>query len=419
MVCLALLGLSPGIMETGGCLVVMHLWRAASDHRATHAALQILHLFFGLGSVAGPALVYVCYRYLGNDDPQMLKTAFGFTAVLNLLVGMAFLPILGFSALENGGKNAEENGAAQWTENEQDGGETQALLMANQNSGVFVAPTRKTFEETDLAEEKADGASLPADRFRLFLVCGFFFAYLGLETTYGAYVDSYAQLQLGLSATTAAAVNSCYWAGFVGSRVVCVIMTSLGRFDSEFLMRNSLKGLGVACVGFLVLSLTTSGAGRPESHQNGGATTSSAAGGSSATASRAHAYSALQLDHTGWIRGSPISLTSAQIISTPTSATSGLFTALSIGFGASLGPLMAAGVQYSEILFGRNTDGKIMMAVISAAAVGEIVVPLLSGWLFATVSRNCFLWLICTLGIGEVLAFGAMQTMKQGVRAPV
>ena len=87
----------------------------------------------------------------------------------------------------------------------------------------------------------------------------------------------------------------------------------------------------------------------------------------------------------------------------------GLLTAV---LGFSLGPLFPAGMQYSEVLFDRVVEGKLATAFVVGSALGDMLIPVLLGWLFA-VAHEWFVYGSCLVGLCAFGIFVAMRRVKK------
>ncbi|XP_051852687.1 sodium-dependent glucose transporter 1 [Antechinus flavipes] len=216
VVMMAVFGISTGILDTGGNVLILNLWRGEA---APH--LQALHFTFALGAFLAPLLAKLAlgstvfsdhhgtagvanYSELPQPPAANLDAIFGIPANKSLLWTYA---VIG----------------------------TYILIMFF----FFVV----LFFQKNPIQEKTKAAT---ERFRtakyqnvlIGLLFIFFFFYVGAEVTYGSYVFSFATLHAGMSESQGAGLNSAFWGSFAACRGMAIIFASYLQPGTMIVLSN-------------------------------------------------------------------------------------------------------------------------------------------------------------------------------------
>lgn len=157
-------GVSMGMLDTVGNVVIMNLW-AGSKYQ--NAFVHAFHFFFGLGAALAPAAV-------------------------GCLLEMGLRPMLAWTGV--------------------------GLFLAPGTLGFLVLAC---FPQPQLADEPSGGSVNVV----VVLTGLFLFVYVGIEVAFGAYIDSFATVWLGAPAVEAARLTSFYWGSLCAGRFVAAIVT--------------------------------------------------------------------------------------------------------------------------------------------------------------------------------------------------
>mmetsp|Transcript_26463 Transcript_26463/g.45956 ORF Transcript_26463/g.45956 Transcript_26463/m.45956 type:complete len:450 (+) Transcript_26463:93-1442(+) len=269
-------GLSMGMLDTGGNVLLLVLWHG-SDY--LNGLMHALHFFFGLGAFVAPLLVGWWVQE-GYDPVQTWNLTF---------IGL-LLPVNGFFLL-------------------------------------CFAPQPKTKPE-------APGETVLN---RVVLLSGtFLFFYVGMEVTFGGYIDVFAVRWLGAPESDAAFLNSFYWGFLCLGRLVAAVVTPYVNH-----IRYLAVHVAAAAASIGLLLFATHSAGTPI------------------------------VGSIGWWSG----------VVFPTAV-----------FGFALAPLFPGAVLVAEELLGGSISGKAASILVMVAALGEMLVPLVTGALFACRATS-FCWM--------------------------
>jgi len=161
----ALQGVCMGLLDTGGNVLMLTVWRGS---RYVNAAVHGFHFLFGLGAFIAPLVVGLALSY---ERPAVEAW---FSPVAGFLPALLTLALLISHAQPN-------------TDTE-DGG-TKALPKVVLWTGAFLL------------------------------------SYVGLEVAFGGYVDAFAVRHLLVSKVAAASLTSIYWAALSAARLVATLVT--------------------------------------------------------------------------------------------------------------------------------------------------------------------------------------------------
>ncbi len=186
----ALMGVACGVIDVGGNTLVV--WSRSGDE--VGAALNALHLCFGVGALSAPLLVSRSLAWSGS---------------LGVFVGVV----------------------------------SAALVLLAAGLWRTPAPARRAAPVHDAETQRSR-------RGLIMLICAFFALYVGLEASFAGWVHTWAeQIHLG-SAGSAGVLTSVFWAGFSGGRVVAIWLSK--RVSAVELLIGSCS---VALVTIVVLAV--------------------------------------------------------------------------------------------------------------------------------------------------------------------
>ncbi|CAK9106422.1 unnamed protein product [Durusdinium trenchii] len=161
----SLQGLSMGLLDTGGNVLMLTVWRGSTH---VNGAVHGFHFLFGLGAFIAP----LCVSFVLRHDADAVQAW--------------FVPVATYAPA------------------------CVALLL------LSFQPQPKT------AAEDSEAKALP----RIVLLTGaFLLTYVGLEVAFGGYVDPFAVQALGQSKVHAAELTSLYWAALSAARLVATLVT--------------------------------------------------------------------------------------------------------------------------------------------------------------------------------------------------
>lgn len=297
-VLLIMQGLSMGMLDTGGNVLLLALWHG-SDY--LNGLMHALHFFFGLGAFVAP--LFVGWWVQAGYDPLQIWTL----TFIGLLV-----PVNGFFL----------------------------LCFAPQPKSKPEAPGETVLN-------------------RVVVLSGtFLFLYVGMEVTFGGYIDVFAVQWLGAPESDAAFLNSIYWGFLCLGRLVAALSTPYVH-HVRYLAAHVLA----AAASMAVLLFATNTAGTP------------------------------MVGSLGWWSG----------VALPTAV-----------FGFALAPLFPGAVLVAEELLGGSISGKAASVLVMMAALGEMLMPLVTGALFAYRATNfCWLQLLICCASGIVFFSNGSELLLQ------
>ncbi|XP_052019193.1 sodium-dependent glucose transporter 1C-like [Apodemus sylvaticus] len=199
----SIFGISMGILDTGGNVLILDLW---GDKGAPH--MQALHFSFALGAFLAPLLA---------------KLAWGTTASAQNHTESDFDPLM----LNRSSKASSDSVFAV--------PEDMNLLWTYASIGTYVLVVSVflfgLFCKKHSRQKKSSASAQGARRAKyhralLCLLFLFFFFYVGAEVTYGSYIFSFATTHVGMEESEAAGLNSIFWGTFAACRGLAIIFAT-------------------------------------------------------------------------------------------------------------------------------------------------------------------------------------------------
>nr|XP_048281515.1 sodium-dependent glucose transporter 1C-like [Myodes glareolus]XP_048281516.1 sodium-dependent glucose transporter 1C-like [Myodes glareolus]XP_048281517.1 sodium-dependent glucose transporter 1C-like [Myodes glareolus] len=203
VVMMSVFGISMGILDTGGNVLILDLW---GDKGAPH--MQALHFSFALGAFLAPLLA---------------KLAWGTTASTQNLTESDLDPLMLNRSSEASPDSlfaVPEDMNLLWTYASIG---TYVLVVSVFLFGLF-CKKRSRQEKATISAQEARRAKY--HRALLCLLFIFFFFYVGAEVTYGSYVFSFATTHVGMKETEAAGLNSVFWGAFAACRGLAIFFAT-------------------------------------------------------------------------------------------------------------------------------------------------------------------------------------------------
>ncbi|XP_058422434.1 LOW QUALITY PROTEIN: sodium-dependent glucose transporter 1 [Diceros bicornis minor] len=215
IVMMSVFGVSMGILDTGGNVLILALW---GDEGAPH--LQALHFCFALGAFLAPLLA---------------KLAWGTTA-----------------SSENHTEADLNHSALSWSSE----ADSESLLGVPDNMNLLWAYAFigtyifvvfilffALFLKKSSRQEKAKACAQRSRRAKyhnilLCLLFLFFFFYVGAEVTYGSYVFSFATTHAGMKESEAAGLNSIFWGSFASCRGLAIFFAACLQPGTMIVLSN-------------------------------------------------------------------------------------------------------------------------------------------------------------------------------------
>ncbi|XP_055471864.1 LOW QUALITY PROTEIN: sodium-dependent glucose transporter 1B-like [Psammomys obesus] len=225
IVMMSVFGVSMGILDTGGNVLILDLW---GDKGAPH--MQALHFSFALGAVLAPLLAKLAWgtaasAHTESDfDPLMLNRP------SEASTGSLFAPPDDMTLL--------------WTYASIG---TYVLVVSVFLFGLFCKKHSKQEKATASAQVARRGKYHRALLCLLFL----FFFYVGTEVTYGSYVFSFETTHVGMEESEAAGLNSIFWGTFAACRGLAIFFATVLQPGTMIVLSNI--GMSLASSFFLVL----------------------------------------------------------------------------------------------------------------------------------------------------------------------
>ncbi|XP_012888272.1 PREDICTED: sodium-dependent glucose transporter 1-like isoform X1 [Dipodomys ordii] len=227
IVMMSAMGVSFGVLDTGGNVLILALW---GDKSPPH--MQALHFSFALGAFLAPLLA---------------KLALGPTESADNYTEPDFLP----AALNASSEAASDPLLA--------APHDMNLLWAYASIGTYILIVSLLFFALFFMKSSRQGKSTasaqPSQRAQyhkalLCLLFLFFFFYVGAEVTYGSYLFSFATTHVGMEEREAAGLNSIFWGTFAACRGLAIFFATCLRPATMIVLSNI--GSLASCL-FLVL----------------------------------------------------------------------------------------------------------------------------------------------------------------------
>ncbi|XP_069866266.1 sodium-dependent glucose transporter 1-like [Dipodomys merriami] len=227
IVMMSAMGVSFGVLDTGGNVLILTLW---GDKSPPH--MQALHFSFALGAFLAPLLA---------------KLALGPTVSADNHTEPDFLP-----AALNASSEATSDPllAAPHDMN---------LLWAYASIGTYILIVSLLFFAPLCMKSSRQGKSTASaqqsrraqyHKALLCLLFLFFFFYVGAEVTYGSFLFSFATTHVGMDEREAAGLNSIFWGTFAACRGLAIFFAACLRPATMIVLSNI--GSLASCL-FLVL----------------------------------------------------------------------------------------------------------------------------------------------------------------------
>ncbi|XP_020746046.2 LOW QUALITY PROTEIN: sodium-dependent glucose transporter 1 [Odocoileus virginianus] len=215
IVMMSTFGVSIGILDTGGNVLILALW---GDRGAPH--MQALHFSFALGAFLAPLLAKLA---LGTTVSAENHTEADFNqSAFNQSYEADSESLFGIPDDMN-------------------------LLWAYAVIGAYIFVVAVFFFALFLKKSsKQEKARASAQRFRraeyhnalLCLLFLFFFFYVGAEVTYGSYVFSFATTHAGMKESEAAGLNSIFWGTFAACRGMAIFFATCLQPGTMIVLSN-------------------------------------------------------------------------------------------------------------------------------------------------------------------------------------
>jgi FHS family Na+ dependent glucose MFS transporter 1 len=295
-------GLSMGMLDTGGNVIVLAMWR---NSKRLNGILHGLHFMFGLGALVGPLLVNA-FRAMGYE------------------------------------------GSSAWT-----------------GTGISLAPCCLCFlvlcfrPQPKMIKE-AEGAASPWNRVVL-LSAVFLFLYVGSEVTYGGFISVFLEQYAGIQNTSAAGMASLFWGMLSIGRLVATAVTPYINHAKYLLVHLCAAIAATAVLGVLAVEPAR-----------------------------------ITMGTMGWWFG----------VVVPTAV---------VGFA--FAPLFPGAVLVAEELLGGAMSGRAASFIVTAAASGEALIPLVAGAALPS-HPNSFSWVMLCLSCAMLLTFVVNSARSLLGRAP-
>lgn len=181
-------GMAMGMLDTGGNVIMLALWRGS---KYLNGLLHGLHFMFGFGALIGPAIVNI-FRYAGFE---------GSTAWVG--TGISLIPCcFGFAVL--------------------------------------------CFLPQPVMIKEEEGAASPWNR-PVLLSALFLFVYVGSEVTYGGFITIFLEGHLSINSEAATAMASVYWGMLSLGRLVATAVTSHVN-HTKYLLAHLFAGIAAMSV---------------------------------------------------------------------------------------------------------------------------------------------------------------------------
>ncbi|XP_038955080.1 major facilitator superfamily domain containing 4B isoform X1 [Rattus norvegicus] len=225
IVLMSVFGVSMGILDTGGNVLILDLW---GDKGAPH--MQALHFSFALGAFLAPLLA---------------KLAWGTTASAQNHTESDFISLM----LNRTSEAATDSVFAV--------PDDMNLLWTYASIGTYVLVVSvflfALFCKKRSRQKKSSASAQGTRRAKyhralLCLLFLFFFFYVGAEVTYGSYVFSFATTHVGMEESEAAGLNSIFWGTFAACRGLAIffatclqpgtmiVVSNIGSLASSFFL---------------------------------------------------------------------------------------------------------------------------------------------------------------------------------------
>uniref|UniRef100_G3VSP4 Major facilitator superfamily domain containing 4B n=2 Tax=Sarcophilus harrisii TaxID=9305 RepID=G3VSP4_SARHA len=216
VVMMAVFGISTGILDTGGNVLILNLW---TGEAAPH--IQALHFTFALGAFLAPLLAKLALGSTVLSDHHGIAGAANYSELLQP-------PAADLDAIFG----IPANESLLWTYAVIG---TYILIMFFFFVVLFFQKI-PIQEKTKAATERSRTAKYQYVLIGLLFI--FFFFYVGAEVTYGSYVFSFATLHAGMSESQAAGLNSAFWGSFAACRGMAIIFASCLQPGTMIVLSN-------------------------------------------------------------------------------------------------------------------------------------------------------------------------------------
>ncbi|XP_028366240.1 LOW QUALITY PROTEIN: sodium-dependent glucose transporter 1 [Phyllostomus discolor] len=217
VVMMAVFGVSIGILDTGGNVLILAIW---GDSGAPH--MQALHFSFALGAFLAPLLAKVA---LGAPEAAGNHTEAKADANRS-------------SLSQSPGADSESLFGVP---------DNMHLLWAYVIIGTYIFVVClflfALFFKKSSQQEKVKASAQRSRRAKyhnvlLCLLFVFFFFYVGAEVTYGSYVFSFAVTHAGMAESEAAGLNSIFWGSFAACRGLAIFFATCLQPGTMIVLSN-------------------------------------------------------------------------------------------------------------------------------------------------------------------------------------
>ncbi|XP_018415776.1 PREDICTED: sodium-dependent glucose transporter 1 [Nanorana parkeri] len=177
---MSVVGTSMGFLDTGGNVVILNTW---GDEAGPH--VQALHFSFALGALLAPILAKLIPEILHLNDIPLIN--------IPLQIKKSMLSYIVIATY---------------------------ILLVSIFLFILYCKTRSNRSVTKVSEEKVRTAKY--HNTLIFLLCLFFFCYVGAEVAYGSYIFTYAITMAEMDHDKAAGLNSIFWGVFAAVRGLAI-----------------------------------------------------------------------------------------------------------------------------------------------------------------------------------------------------
>lgn len=193
---MSIVGTSMGFLDTGGNVVIMNTW---GDEAGPH--VQALHFSFALGALLAPILAKLIPEILPLDEihfkeiQQLLGVNKTSQELLDMPLGIR-KSMLSYIVIAT------------------------YILLVSLFLFILYCKSQSNQSAAKSTEEKIQTAKY--HNALIFLLCFFFFCYVGAEVAYGSYIFTYAITTAGMDHDIAAGLNSVFWGVFAAVRGLAI-----------------------------------------------------------------------------------------------------------------------------------------------------------------------------------------------------
>ena len=230
-------GLSMGLLDTGGNVLILQLWGDSSG-----PYLQALHFFFAIGATLAPI---VANPFI--IDFNETNTTETFNINVTTTAGTLHIDMNNNTSSSSSGQSAFPEVAWAYIIG---GIYCMMISMVFVFFAIFFRSLINISEQKDTI--KNEGLQFRMQMITMLFI--FFLLYVGMEVTFGVYIFTFASSYLGYSKEAASALNAVFWGGFCVGRFLAIFAarllstTSLIRLD---LIGGLLFSIALFCTVYL------------------------------------------------------------------------------------------------------------------------------------------------------------------------